>query len=162
MKRVLITGMSGTGKSAAIQELAARGHSAYDLDTPEWSQWIEADPSDELTPAKARDWIWREDRVRALLSQPMERTLFISGCAENMNRLFPLIDTIILLSAPLATIMERLAARLPDGYGHAAEARRKVADLISTVEPLLRDSADHEIDTRQPIAATVDDILRKV
>jgi hypothetical protein len=58
--------------------------------------------------------------------------------------------------------MERLAARLPDGYGHAAEARRKVADLISTVEPLLRDSADHEIDTRQPIAATVDEILRVV
>jgi broad-specificity NMP kinase len=143
MKRVLITGMSGTGKSAAIRELAARGHSAYDLDTPEWSQWIEADPSDELTPAKGKDWIWREDRVRALLSQPMDRTLFISGCAENMNRLFPLIDTIILLSAPLATIMERLAARLPGGYGHAAEARRKVADLISTVEPLLRDSADH-------------------
>jgi hypothetical protein len=41
----------------------------------------------------------------------MDGTLFISGCAENMTRLFPLIDTIILLSAPLATIMERLAAR---------------------------------------------------
>jgi dephospho-CoA kinase len=162
MKHVLITGMSGTGKSAAIQELAARGHNAYDLDTPEWSQWIEADLSDELTPAKGRDWVWRVDRVRALLSQPMDGTLFISGCAENMNRLFPFIDTIILLSAPLATIMERLAARSPDDYGYAAEAGRKVADLISTVEPLLRDSADHEIDTRKPIAATVDEILRTV
>jgi shikimate kinase len=92
----------------------------------------------------------------------MDGTLFISGCAENMNRLFPFIDTIILLSAPLATIMERLAARSPDDYGYAAEAGRKVADLISTVEPLLRDSADHEIDTRKPIAATVDEILRTV
>jgi shikimate kinase len=162
MKRVLITGMSGTGKSAAIQELAARGHNAYDLDTPEWSQWIEAELSDELTPAQGKDWVWREDRVRALLSRPMDGTLFISGCAENMNRLFPLIDTIILLSAPLATIMERLAARSPGSYGYAAEARRKVTDLISTVEPLLRDSADHEIDTRKPVAATVDEILRTV
>ena len=162
MKRVLITGMSGTGKSAAIQELAARGHNAHDLDTPEWSQWVDADPSDELTPAKGKVWVWREDRVRVLLSQPMDGTLFISGCAENMYRLFPLIDTIILLSAPLATIMERLAARSSGVYGHAAEARRKVADLISTVEPLLRGSADHEIDTRKPIVATVDEILRTV
>ncbi|MCP1847255.1 serine kinase of HPr protein (carbohydrate metabolism regulator) [Bradyrhizobium sp. USDA 4541] len=35
MKLVLITGMSGTGKSSAIEELVARGHRAYDLDTPE-------------------------------------------------------------------------------------------------------------------------------
>ena len=34
MKRVLITGMSGTGKSAVIQELASRGYPAHDLDSP--------------------------------------------------------------------------------------------------------------------------------
>ncbi len=85
MKRVLITGMSGTGRSAAIRELAARGYDAYDLHTPEWSHWIEADPGDALTPVEGKDWVWREDRVRALLSQPTERTLFVSGCAENMR-----------------------------------------------------------------------------
>ncbi len=37
MKCVLITGMSGTEKSSAIEELVARGHQAYDLDTFEWS-----------------------------------------------------------------------------------------------------------------------------
>jgi dephospho-CoA kinase len=30
MKRVLITGMSGTGKSSVIQELSARGYQAHD------------------------------------------------------------------------------------------------------------------------------------
>jgi len=50
MKRVLITGMSGTGKSSVIQELVARRYQAYDLDTPEWSEWIDTDPSDVLTP----------------------------------------------------------------------------------------------------------------
>jgi hypothetical protein len=50
MKRILITGMSGTGKSSAIQELAARGYQAHDLDTPEWSEWVDADPADTLPP----------------------------------------------------------------------------------------------------------------
>jgi shikimate kinase len=88
--------------------------------------------------------------------------LFIGGCAENMGRLFPLIDTVILLSAPIATIMERLQARSPDGYGSAAEERQKVGDLIASIEPLLRKSADHEIDTRGPVHAAVDAILRLV
>src|SRR5262249_47456071 len=99
MKRVLITGMSGTGKSSVIHELVARGYRAYDLDTPEWSEWVDADPSDALTPAQGKDWIWREDRVHALLSQPQGGTLFVAGCAENMGRLFPLIDAVVLLSA---------------------------------------------------------------
>jgi dephospho-CoA kinase len=160
MKCVLITGMSGTGKSAVIEELAARGHRAHDLDAPEWSEWVDADPSDALTPAHGKDWIWREDRVRALLSEPSAGTLFVSGCAENMHRLFPLIDLVILLSAPTATIMERLEARPPDGYGHAPEQREKVGHLVSTIEPLLRESADWEIDTRGSIHATVDEVLR--
>jgi dephospho-CoA kinase len=162
MKRVLITGMSGTGKSSVIQELAARGYQAHDLDTPEWSEWIDADPSDTLTPAQGKDWVWREDRVRALLSQPADGTLFIAGCAENMGRLFPLIDVVILLSAPVTTIMERLRTRSPGSYGSVAEERRRVEDLISTIEPLLRKSADHEVDTRGSIQATVDEILRSL
>jgi shikimate kinase len=160
MKRVLITGMSGTGKSSVIQELVARGYRAHDLDTPEWSEWIDTDPSDLLTPAEGKDWVWREDRVRALLSQPGDATLFIGGCAENMGQFFPSIDVVILLSAPVATLMERLQARSPGNYGGVAEERRKVEDLISTIEPLLRTSASHEIDTRKSIHATVDEILR--
>lgn len=89
--------MSGTGKSAVIQELASRGYPAHDLDTPEWSEWIDAAPSDGLAPVQGKDWVWRENRVRELLSGSEEGTLFISGCAENMVRLFPLIDCIILL-----------------------------------------------------------------
>lgn len=161
MPRVLITGMSGTGKSAVVRELIARGYRAHDLDTPEWSQWVDADPADTLTPAAGQDWVWREDRVRALLTQPRDEPLFVSGCAENMGRLFPLIDTVILLSAPATTIMERLTARSSGGgYGGSADERQKVSEHISAVEPLLRQSADHEIDTRAPVSATVDAILR--
>ena len=161
MKHVLITGMSGTGKSSVIQELVARGYRAYDLDNPEWSEWIDTDPSDVMTPMQGKDWVWREDRVRALLSQRENETMFIAGCAENMGQFYPLIDTVILLSAPVATIMERLRIRSPGVYGSVQE-RQRMNDLIPRVEPLLRKSADHEIDTTRSIRATVDEILRIV
>lgn len=162
MKRVLITGMSGTGKSAVIGELAARGYDAHDLDTSEWSQWIEIDPSDSLTPVRGKDWVWQEDRVRTLLLRPRSVPLFVSGCAQNMGCLFHLIDEIVLLSAPVVTMMERLAARPGGDYGSSEDDRRKVRELISTIEPQLRERASHEIDTQRSTAATVDAVLRAV
>lgn len=162
MKRILITGMSGTGKSAVIEELLQRGYRAVDLDLPEWSHWADAAPGDDLTPRVGQDWVWQEDRVRSLLSLNEGKTLFVSGCAENMGRLFDVIDTIVLLSAPLETIMARLRGRSGVGYGQTGGEQRKVAELIKAVEPLLRQSAHFEIDTQQPVAQTVDQILAKV
>jgi hypothetical protein len=86
--------------------------------------------------------------------------LFVSGCAENMGRLSHLIDEIVLLSAPVATVMKRLAARPGGGYGSGEDDRRKVRELISTIEPRLRELASHEIDTQGSTAATVDAVLR--
>src|SRR5215469_11582320 len=53
VKRVLITGMSGTGKSSVIHQLAARGFDAVDLDCDEFSHWVEVLPatSEHPTPA---------------------------------------------------------------------------------------------------------------
>jgi dephospho-CoA kinase len=158
MTRVLITGMSATGKSTVTTELSARGYDAVDLDTPEWSHWIDSDPLDTLTPSKGKDWVWREDRVRELLSAPRERPLFVSGCAENMERLFPWIDRIVLLSAPRWMILERLVQRGAGAYGHLQEERENVVALISTVEPLLRRSADIEIVTTKSLSETANEI----
>ena len=100
--------------------------------------------------------------VRSLLSDSAAETLFVSGCAPNMSRFYPLLDIVILLSAPVSTLSERLATRKPGSYGHAADDRRKVAVLVETIEPRLRKSADHEIGTDRPLAATVEEILQLV
>jgi len=44
MKRILITGMSGTGKSTVIEQLATLGYKAVDLDNDEFSEWVDVDP----------------------------------------------------------------------------------------------------------------------
>jgi shikimate kinase len=148
MKRVLITGMSGTGKSAVVRERAARGYPAVDLDTPEWSEWVDADPADALTPQDGKDCCG-------------EKIPFASFRRSiNQEDCFPLIELIVLLSVPMEVIMKRLEARSPDGYADTYQERQKVSGLISTIEPLLRDCADHEIDTTRPVDATVDEILR--
>ena len=42
MGSVLVTGMSGTGKSTALAELGRRGFRVVDTDSSAWSEWIPA------------------------------------------------------------------------------------------------------------------------
>jgi hypothetical protein len=76
-----------------------------DLDTPEWSEWVDVAPTDTLTPAEGKDWVWREDRVRTHLLEQDQAPLFVSGCAENMDA-FIVID-----SEPMTAISAEAIAR---------------------------------------------------
>lgn len=161
MKRILLTGMSGTGKSTVIRALAARGYKAVDADCDEFSAWVACsdDPAVPGSPVEPdRDWVWREDRIQALLDTEDAEVLFLSGCAQNMGKFLPQFDHVVLLSAPAAVIVERLAARTTNPYGKHPDEVARVLGLLETVEPLLRAAAGHEIDT----TACLDDVVATV
>ncbi len=165
MKRILLTGMSSTGKSTLVGELAALGYKAVDADSDEYSEWVEfVGEQDEFgTPVEAgRDWVWREDRMQDLLATEDTEVLFVSGCAENMRKFLPQFDHIVLLSAPCDVIVERLRTRANNPYGKKPNEIARVLSLVETLEPLLRRAADHEIDTSAPIEDVVEDLLRLI
>jgi dephospho-CoA kinase len=164
MKRVLLTGISGTGKSTLTGALAARGYKAVDADTDQWSHWVAVSgPGIAGTPVRPdEDWVWREDRIAALLAREDAAVLFVSGCAANMRPFLPQFDHIVLLSAPADVIAERLATRTTNDYGKQPDEVARVLDQIQTVEPLLRRAAGHEIDTSAPLDQVVATVLRLV
>ena len=142
--------MSGTGKSTVISELAARGYRAVDMDDPGWSEY-----------GPDGDWIWREDRVQDLLSSLQDsEVLFISGCAENQVKFYPQFDEIVLFSAPADVIVERLKTRTNNPYGKRAHELAETLGYLETVEPLLRKSTGHEIDTTADLEDVVAAVLR--
>lgn len=162
--RILLTGISGVGKSTLAAALAARGQRAVDLDAPAWSTWVTADAADEPaewgTPVERdRDWVWREDRVRALLAEDGDGPLFVSGCAANQRLFRDRFDHVVLLTAPRAVIAARLVARTTNAYGKLPTEAARVLAQVDTVEPLLRRSADQVIDTDAPLAAVLDRVL---
>jgi dephospho-CoA kinase len=146
----LLTGMSGTGKSAVVRALAARGYKAIDTDDG-WCQ-----------PLPGGRQLWREDAIQALLDADDADILFVAGCEENQVRFHPQFDTIILLSAPVQTLVDRLATRTSNPFGKMPADLRRVLDDMQAVEPLLRSVAHHEVKTTAPLAEVVTTILRLV
>ena len=140
MARVLITGMSGVGKSSALAELAARGHDVVETDEPGW-----LDAGGNLDSA----------RLDAVLAHGRTTHLFVSATAANQGSFYDRFDAIVLLSAPLDVMFARIDARTTNDYGKSANDRELIVRHLAEVEPLLRAGATHEIVTTVPLAEVV-------
>jgi dephospho-CoA kinase len=148
MSRVLVTGMSGTGKSTAVQLLGQRGHHIVDTDTDEWSQWVSS-------PDGSPDWIWREEAITGLLASHHHGHLFVAGCKTNQGKFYRQFDHIALLSAPASVLLARIIDRNTNPYGKRPAERALILRYLAEVEPRLRATATIEIDASAPISRVV-------
>jgi dephospho-CoA kinase len=143
--RVLITGMSGVGKSSLLQELARRGYRTVDTDYGDFHETVDGER------------LWREDRIAALLAE--DGPLFVQGTTRNQVVFYPLFDHIVLLSAPAEVLVERLRTRTTNPYGKDPAEVAETLDYLDTVEPLLREAATLEVVTTVPVARVADVVL---
>ena len=155
MTAVLVTGMSGVGKSTVLAELARRRHRVADTDHDGWI--VGVPQSDGGTEP-----LWDEARMRALLAEPRPASehLFIAGCVANQGRFYPEFRAVVLLSAPLVVLLDRITSRDTNDFGKTPDERDKIIADVEAYEPLLRAGATVEIDTRQPLAAVADQLER--
>ena len=151
MAKVLITGMSGTGKSSVLQILAGRGHHVVDTDGDAWSEWV-------IQPDGSSDWIWNEEAIAALFDGHADGTLFVAGCRSNQGVFYPRFDEVVLLSAPAEVLLARIDARTTNPYGKSAQERILVLRHLAEVEPQLRATASAEVDATAPLDAVADQL----
>jgi dephospho-CoA kinase len=154
MAVILVTGMSGTGKSTVLAELARRGYAVVDTDYGDFRENVVVPGQHEPEP------MWRADRMTALLDAHADGHLFIAGTVANQGSFYPRFDAVVLLSAPMDVVLERVTSRTTNDFGKADDERRKIVRDAAEVEPLLRRRATVEIDTSRPLDDVVAAVLR--
>lgn len=145
MPRILITGMSGAGKTTLLDEMSRRGYRTVDTDYGGW-----------VLP----DGRWDEPRMSALLES--NEFLIVSGTVENQGRFHDLFAAVVLLSAPVEVLMERVASRTNNPYGNSEADQLAIRQDVAEVEPLLRQGAAVELDSRRPVSELAQELERLI
>lgn len=127
---MLITGMSGTGKSTVLVELARRGHRVVDVDEVGWAVEV------PLPDGSGVEQLWREEPVAALLAKDAAGSLFVAGCASNQGSFYDRFDAIVVLSVPREVLLQRITSRTTNSFGKAPAERQRILDDLAAVEPL--------------------------
>lgn len=141
MPRILITGMSGAGKSTLLGELETRGALTVDTDDDGW-----------VVPAEG----WDETRMGRLLARHDD--VVVSGTVDNQVNFYDRFDYVVLLSAPVDLLIERVKTRTNNPYGRTVEQQAEIRNYVAEVEPLLRQGASLELDGRRPVGELADTI----
>ena len=151
MARILVTGMSGVGKSTLLAELHQRGHRTVDTDFDGYTH--EVRKGDRIV-----DHVWDSALMDDLLASAGDEHLFISGCVSNQGTWYPQFDAVALVSVPRDTLLERIATRRTNAFGQNGEDLKAILDDLQHVEPVLRETATVELDGQR----SVDDLVSEL
>lgn len=124
-KSVLITGVSGSGKSFICEELGKLGYKSYDIEEidglfnmvhKETGKITSLDMFDnqDMEVVKQHNWVCDKVKMQKLVDKNLKKSVlsnvvFYCGTASNTEEIFSLFDFVILLKASEETIRKRLS-----------------------------------------------------
>lgn len=124
-----------------LNELRRRGYLAIDTDYDGW----------ELP-----DGTWGKQRMDRLLAE--NPALVVSGTVPNQVEFYDRFEHVVLLSAPLEVLLDRVVHRQDNPYGKTVEHQMDIQRYLGEVEPLLRRGASLALDGRRPVSELADTV----
>jgi hypothetical protein len=168
---VLVTGVSGSGKSAIARRLTAMGRDAISMDADEQlTGWHDTatglrTPRPDVPDAAwlaGHEWRWNPDRLDAIIADARTRNdaLFLCGLAANGLDLADRFDACLLLEIDRTTMTQRL--RDPSRgnvYGRTAASHDHALAAYDTFVASWRRYGAVTIDATEPLDTVAGEVL---
>lgn len=171
-ERILITGVSGTGKTSVGKHLEIMGYESSDIENIEgmFEMYHKGTKNvfeyyDNSNPehVKNAEWICDIDKLESFLKSQKSNSAFYSGIASNINEILPFFDKIFVLHLDSKTLNERLKNREgTNDIGNTQESRDVVLGWKHWWEGEMKKRNAIFIDANRSLDEISKEILRKV
>jgi adenylate kinase family enzyme len=168
-RNYLISGVSGSGKTAVCTELQRRGYQAIHGDRelalqgdPDTGIPSDGPKHEHSATFISEHHIWDVEKVKALVANQEEPVTFFCGGSKNSSKYLALFDGVFALEVDLDTSLRRIAERVardPTDWGATPEERDITVRMYHEQEALPQNATI--IDATAPLARVVDEILRQ-
>ena len=167
---VLVSGSSGSCKSAVCHVLKRRGYEAHDTDQDENAVWVNrttgevavmSDAPEVKSPAWLEEQEWRvvPRRVEALVKRADDRLVFLCGSTATEKEVRHLFSRVIYLAIDNETLRHRLASRTTNAFGKAPNELEAILAWHKVGEDEYRRFGAVIVNATLPLREVVDDVL---
>lgn len=168
MTLVLVSGLSGTGKSTVYRRLRELGFDAWGFDEDRFGERLHRGsglpvsfPTDRHDSDGSVDleFTVHHDKIHELAQGSAGRTVFLCGGASHEFTFWQLLDLVIYLTVDDETLRRRLANRADNGYGKTADELAGILKCNQNFEGIYRERGAVIIDAARPIDEVVTDVI---
>lgn len=171
MSLYLITGNSGTGKTAVYRELKTRGYKAIDTDEDGLAKWQHnttgyihpksSIKAHQRTPEFLEQHSWNVPRsdVEEMAKTAQGKTVFLCGVLANEPELTDLFEKVFALYVDDETLKNRLETRTDNDWGKQPHELERVLKWHHYIYDVYRKTGVIIIDATQSIDKVITEII---
>ncbi len=169
MKKIYITGISGTGKTVISKELEKRGFYTISIDeVANLCVWIHKETKEKVNYEAelnkefidTHDWVCDIEYLNELIEKGTN-PVFVLGLASNQNDFIHTFDKTLLLQCKPETFISRIENRTDNDFGKDKTAQEVILGWYQKFENNMLEKGAVSISVEQPLDKVVDVIIKQ-